>query len=65
MNKEKLYAITHTVIVVAFMILVGFVVYIKDNCDYLWLLGAILLYQPWYRLREIKLPEEEKDQANS
>lgn len=57
MKAENIFYICHAVIVVAFMVLVGTVVFVSNNYSYLWLLLAILVYQPWYRLSEPKKTE--------
>lgn len=67
MKAENIFYICHAVIVVAFMVLVGTVVFVSGNYSYLWLLLAILVYQPWYKLTETKKTEKgaSESQVNS
>lgn len=60
MKTEKNFYVCHTVIVVAFMVLVGTVVFVSGNYNYLWLLLSILVYQPWYKLSGIKRSDEDE-----
>ena len=52
--EKNIYYICHTIIVVTYMVLVGVVVFVSSNYLYLWLLLAILVYQPWYKLKDVK-----------
>lgn len=65
MKKENTYHICHAIIVVAYMVLVGAVVFVSNNFAYLWLLLAVLVYQPWHKLAEIKKPEATESRENS
>ena len=65
MKKENVYYICHTVIVVVYMVLVGAVVFVSGKYAYLWLLLAVLVYQPWHKLAEIKKPEATESRENS
>ncbi|MCK8622611.1 hypothetical protein [Prevotella sp. E13-27] len=57
MKTENTFYVCHAVIVVAYMVLVGTVVFVSGNYSYLWLLAAIFVYQPWYKLTETKKPD--------
>lgn len=60
MKTENTFYVCHAVIVVAFMVLVGTVVFVSCNYNYLWLLLSILVYQPWYKLSGIKRPDDDE-----
>ena len=59
MKDKNLKYIAHSIIVVAFMWLIAFVIYYTGKTAFLWLLLFVFLYQP---LGELKTEQKENNE---